>query len=85
MVRAVPGQDHAGRCSVWDAMPLRLTAIERLIFHEGNLGPGPIVDLYGSFAAKGILVALRLGLFEALASKPLHSEELWWIRRPAAP
>lgn len=57
-------------------MPLRLTAIERLIFHGGNLGPGPIVDLYGSFAAKGILVALRLGLFEALAPGPLHPEEL---------
>ena len=57
-------------------MPLRLTAVERLIFLKGNLGPGPIIDLYGPFAAKGVLVALRLGLFEALAPGPQHPEEL---------
>jgi len=57
-------------------VPLRLTAIERLIFLDSNLGPGPIVDLYGPFAAKSILVALRLGLFEALAPRPLRPEEL---------
>ncbi|MHB8835504.1 MAG: class I SAM-dependent methyltransferase [Candidatus Methylomirabilia bacterium] len=57
-------------------MPLRLTVFEKLIFQQGNLGPGPIVDLYGSFAARGILVALRLGLFEALARGPLQPEEL---------
>ena len=57
-------------------MPLRLNAIERLIFHEGNLGPGPILDLYGPLAAKSVLVALRLGLFEALASEPQRPEEL---------
>jgi cyclopropane fatty-acyl-phospholipid synthase-like methyltransferase len=57
-------------------MPLRLNAIERLIFLEGNLGPGPIVDLYGPLAAKGIQVALRLGLFEALAAAPLNPGEL---------
>ena len=57
-------------------MPLRLTAIERLIFYEGNLGPSPIIDLYGPLAAKGIHVALRLGLFEALARESLQLEEL---------
>jgi len=57
-------------------MPLRLTATERFIFLESNLGPGPIVDLYGPFAAKGVLVALRLGLFEALAPGPLRPDEL---------
>jgi len=57
-------------------MPIRLTAIERLIFLEGNLGPGPIIDLYGPLVARGILVALRLGLFEALAAGPRCAEEL---------
>jgi SAM-dependent methyltransferase len=57
-------------------MPLRLNPIEKLVFLDSNLGPGPIVDLYGPFAAKGILVALRLGLFEALAPGPLRPEEL---------
>jgi len=55
---------------------MRLNALERLIFLDANLGPGPIVDLYGPFAAKGVLVALRLGLFEALAAGPLSVEEL---------
>jgi cyclopropane fatty-acyl-phospholipid synthase-like methyltransferase len=57
-------------------VPLRLNALERLLFLDANLGPGPIVDLYGPFAAKGVHVALRLGLFEALAAGPLRPEEL---------
>lgn len=66
-----PGPGRGG-----GAMPLRLNPIERLIFFGGNLGPGPIVDLYGSFAAKAVHVALRLGLFEALAAGALRPEEL---------
>ena len=57
-------------------MPLRLNPVERLIFFEGNLGPGPIIDLYGPLTARGIQAALRLGLFEALAPGPLSPEEL---------
>ncbi len=57
-------------------MPLRLNAIERLIFLQGNLGPGPILDLYGPFAARAVNVALRLGLFEILAAGPLEPEVL---------
>jgi SAM-dependent methyltransferase len=57
-------------------VPLRLNALERLVFLDGNLGPGPIVDLFGPLATKGVLVALRLGLFEALVKEPLGPGEL---------
>lgn len=56
-------------------MPLELNFFERMALLKANLGPGPMVDLFGPLAFKAVLTALRLGLFEALEQGPATAAE----------
>lgn len=57
-------------------MPLKPNAVERAIFLDANLGPGPLVDLLGGLAFKAIAAAVELELFEALEAGPASLAEL---------
>ena len=57
-------------------MPIVPNFIERLIMFRLNLGPGPVLDLFGGFAFRAAAVANRLGVFEALRDGPLTAAQL---------
>ena len=57
-------------------MPIVPNFIERLIMFRLNLGPGPVLDLFGGFAFRAAAVANRLGVFEALSGGPLTAAQL---------
>src|SRR3990172_3196953 len=57
-------------------MPIVPNLIERLILFRLNLGPGPVLDLFGGFAFRAAAVANRLGVFEALSGGSLTAAQL---------
>ena len=57
-------------------MPIVPNFIERLIMFRLNLGPGPVLDLFGGFAFRAAAVANRLGVFEALSGGSLTAAQL---------
>lgn len=57
-------------------MPIVPNFIERLIMFRLNMGPGPVLDLFGGFAFRAAAVANRLGVFEALSGGPLTAAQL---------
>ncbi len=57
-------------------MPLLPSFIERLLFIRLNKGPGPIFDWVGALGFKSVVVALRLGVFDALGREKLTGAEL---------
>jgi predicted O-methyltransferase YrrM len=57
-------------------MPIPTSFLEQLVFLSLNLGPAPILDIWGAAGFRIVLAAVRLGVFEALADGPLASEAL---------
>ena len=57
-------------------MPIRPNALERALFFSLNLGPAPILDIWGGVAFRVVVAAVRLGIFEALADAPLTARTL---------
>ncbi len=57
-------------------MPVVPNWIERTIFLSLNQGPGPVLDIWNAVAFRAVLAAIRLDVFETLASGPLSVAEL---------
>lgn len=57
-------------------MPLMPNLLERTLFLTLNQGPGVMLDLWSGPAFRIVLAALRLDLFERLASQPLTAASL---------
>lgn len=57
-------------------MPLLPSFIERLLFIRLNKGPGPLFDWVGAMGFKAVVVALRLGVFDALGEETLSASKL---------
>lgn len=57
-------------------MPVRLNAIERLVWLRFNRAPGPLLDLFGAGGFRAVSLGLKLGLFDALADDPRTPAEL---------
>jgi len=57
-------------------MPILPNTIERLIFFDLNLGPGPLLDLFGAVAFRIVISGVRLGVFDSLQSGPTTAGEL---------
>lgn len=57
-------------------MPIPTSFVEQMIFSTLNLGPAPILDIWGAAAFRIVLAAVRLGVFEALAAAPLPATAL---------
>jgi len=57
-------------------MPILLNFLEKNVFFNLNLGPGPVMDIWGGVGFRIVLAAIRLGVFEALADGPLAADAL---------
>jgi hypothetical protein len=57
-------------------MPIVPNFIERTIFLSLNQGPGPVLDIWNAVGFRAVLAAIRLDVFEALASNPMSTTEL---------
>lgn len=57
-------------------MPMQPNLLERMLFLQLNLGPGPVLDIWSAIGFRAVLAAVRLGLFAALADGPLTPEAL---------
>jgi hypothetical protein len=57
-------------------MPLLPNLIERFFLLDLNQAPGPMLDVWGAASFRIVLAALRLGVFDALATSPLSSAGL---------
>lgn len=57
-------------------MPLLPNFIERLLFIRMNKGPGPIFDWVGAMGFKAVVVALRLGVFDAIGRDKVSATDL---------
>jgi ubiquinone/menaquinone biosynthesis C-methylase UbiE len=51
-------------------MPIRSNFLERLAFLDLNLGPGPLLDVFGAVAFRVALAGVRVGVFDALSAGP---------------
>lgn len=57
-------------------MPVVPNFVERTIFLSLNQGPGPVLDIWNAVAFRAVLAAIRLDVFEALATGPMSAAEL---------
>jgi len=57
-------------------MPVYFTLVEKFFMKQLNLGPSPVIDIFGGFSFFAIDAAIRLNLFEILAGKPTRPTEL---------
>jgi SAM-dependent methyltransferase len=57
-------------------MPLYLNTLEKLVFKNFNLGPGPMLDVMGGFSFHVISAAIKLNIFETLKDGGLPVEQL---------
>src|SRR5512137_2043156 len=58
------------------AMVLRLTLLERIL-HRLHLLPTPIMDAFaGVLFGRALVIAVRRGLFDALAAGPLTEQQI---------
>ncbi|MEP7359870.1 MAG: methyltransferase dimerization domain-containing protein, partial [Anaerolineales bacterium] len=58
-------------------MPLLPNPLERFLFINLNLAPGPMLDLFSAAAFRAVLAGLELGVFDALAAAaPRTPDEL---------
>lgn len=57
-------------------MPIVPNTLERLIFFGLNVGPGPLLDIFGAVAFRSVLAGVKLGVFDALHGGPLTSDDL---------
>jgi SAM-dependent methyltransferase len=51
-------------------MPLTLGLIERFIFLDLNVGPGPLLDVFSAIGFRSVRAAATLGIFGALEQRP---------------
>jgi 2-polyprenyl-3-methyl-5-hydroxy-6-metoxy-1,4-benzoquinol methylase len=57
-------------------MPLHLNFLEKLVFKNFNLAPGPMLDVMGGFSFHVISSAIQLNIFETLKDEPLPLDKL---------
>ncbi len=57
-------------------MPVLPNSLEKLVFADLNLGPGPFFDLWSGLALQTVLAALHLDLFESLQAGPASSGQV---------
>ncbi len=57
-------------------MPLYLNKLEKLVFKNFNLAPGPMLDVMGGFAFHAISAAIKLNVFETLKNGGMNLEDL---------
>ncbi|MGB4871917.1 MAG: methyltransferase dimerization domain-containing protein, partial [Candidatus Promineifilaceae bacterium] len=57
-------------------MPIQTSFVERAAFFSLKMAPSPILDVVGLFAFQAISVAVRQGVFTALAAGPLTPKQL---------
>lgn len=57
-------------------MPIVPNMWERLLFLKLNLGPGPLLDIFGGIAFQTVLAAVNLGVFDTLSGGPLMAAEI---------
>ena len=57
-------------------MPIQPNFLERLAIYNLNLVPGVILDLGGALAFQTLALAAQMGLFKALAERPLTPTDL---------
>lgn len=51
-------------------MPIQPNFLERTAFYTLNLGPAPLLDIWGALGFQTVATAVRLGIFEALKDGP---------------
>lgn len=51
-------------------MPIQPNFVERTAFYSLNLGPAPLLDIWGALGFQTVATAVRLGVFEALKDGP---------------
>ncbi|GAB4579805.1 MAG: methyltransferase [Anaerolineales bacterium] len=51
-------------------MPIQPNLLERTAFYTLNLGPAPLLDIWGALGFQTVAAAVRLGIFEALKNGP---------------
>jgi ubiquinone/menaquinone biosynthesis C-methylase UbiE len=51
-------------------MPIQPNLLERTAFYSLNLGPAPLLDIWGALGFQTVATAIRLGIFEALKDGP---------------
>jgi ubiquinone/menaquinone biosynthesis C-methylase UbiE len=51
-------------------MPIQPNLLERTAFYTLNLGPAPVLDIWGALSFQTVATAIRLGVFEALKDGP---------------
>ena len=57
-------------------MPIQTSFVERAAFFTLKMAPSPILDVVGLFAFQAVSVAVRQGVFTALAAQPLTPKQL---------
>lgn len=57
-------------------MPIRPNFLERTVFYTLNQAPAMMLDLAGAIAYQAVSTAVRLGVFDALAERPMTAAEL---------
>jgi SAM-dependent methyltransferase len=57
-------------------MPIRLNALERLLFFTLNIGPGPLLDIWSAVAFQVVKAAISLRVFDTLQGAPATADEL---------
>ena len=57
-------------------MPLTPSVIERFIFLDLNVGPGPLIDVISAIGFRSVWAASNLGVFDALEKHPQSAAAL---------
>ncbi len=57
-------------------MPIQPNLLERAAFYSLNLGPAPLLDIWGALGFQTVVTAVRLGVFEALKDGPRKTAAL---------
>lgn len=57
-------------------MPFRANFLEQMIFFNTNLGPKPILDIWGALALPVVQAAIETGIFATLRQQPANAQEL---------
>ena len=57
-------------------MPVIPSALERLVLFGLKLGPPPLLDIAGATGLRAVAAALREGIFDALAPRPMDGAEI---------
>lgn len=57
-------------------MPIQPNLLERTAFYTLNQAPAVMLDLAGAISYQAVSTAVRLGLFDALAERPMTADDL---------